>query len=48
MTYKTIHILFALLGIIITIISIRYLLLIPLLIGIFILIQGLWGILKIK
>tara|TARA_B100000900_G_C20471418_1_gene671554 strand:- start:127 stop:270 length:144 start_codon:yes stop_codon:yes gene_type:complete len=46
MTRKTINIFFIILGIVIITISIQKLLLIPLLIGLFATLQGIWGFIK--
>tara|TARA_X000000950_G_scaffold66829_1_gene82403 strand:- start:5 stop:148 length:144 start_codon:yes stop_codon:yes gene_type:complete len=46
MTKKTVNIFFIILGIIIIIISVQKLLLIPLLIGLFATLQGIWGFIK--
>ena len=46
MTKKTVNIFFIILGIIITTISVQKLLLIPLLIGLFATLQGIWGFIK--
>ena len=46
MTKKTVNIFFIILGIIITTISVQKLLLIPLLIGSFAILQGIWGFIK--
>ena len=46
MTRKTINIFFIILGIVIITISVQKLLLIPLLIGLFATLQGIWGFIK--
>tara|TARA_S200000501_G_scaffold24165_1_gene20902 strand:- start:662 stop:805 length:144 start_codon:yes stop_codon:yes gene_type:complete len=46
MTKKTVNIFFVILGIIIITISVQKLLLIPLLIGLFATLQGIWGFIK--
>ena len=46
MTKKTINIFFVILGIIITTISVQKLLFIPLLIGLAVTVQGVWGFIK--
>lgn len=46
MTKKTVNIFFIILGIIIITISVQKLLLIPLLIGLFATLQGIWGFIK--
>ena len=46
MTKKTVNIFFVILGIIIITISVEKLLLIPLLIGLFATLQGIWGFIK--
>ena len=46
MTKKTVNIFFIILGIIIITISVQKLLLLPLLIGLFATLQGIWGFIK--
>jgi len=46
MTRKTINIFFIILGVVIITISIQKLLLIPLLVGLFATLQGIWGFIK--
>jgi len=46
LTKKTIHIFFIILGILITSISIKYYLIIPIFIGLIVLIQGFYGFIK--